>query len=219
LTNIVVKEPAICLYGPGTAYQNKGTRRVAGSQVDLLGRIETDKGTWVQIESSPPSTDTSDPCWLDAAHLTITGEQLKSVPPVDPLTYILPYNDYSLYRRLAEPAVQGVVRTSSGDRATVSWEYFDVGDGEVQHPLNVARYIVEAWVCRNGQIVFSPKGYWLDPAQPAQTGDIVGLSIEDQPGCTQPSHARLYLQWVNGFVGPVEIQNWPQSTTVLTPAP
>jgi hypothetical protein len=221
LNKIVVNDLAACFYGPGTVYLNKGTRRIAGNEVDLLGRIETDKGVWVHTRFSLPRTDASDPCWMNAKFLDITEEQLMSVPPIDPADpneYKLPIDYFSRNRRLNDPVVTGVDRT--GDIVTVRWGFFDVGEGEYESETS-PRYLIEAWACRNGQIVFSPSG-WGPYGADVTDGVIVSASIQDELECTEPSHARLYLAWVHGYAGPVEITPWPQNGIVLsspTPTP
>ena len=213
LTDIVVNDVAACFHGPGNVYLNKGTRRIAGNTVDLLGRIETDKGTWVHNRFSLPRTDASDPCWMNARFLDITPDQLMSVKPIDPANpdeYSLPIDYFSRNRFLDDPLVTGVGR--AGDNVSVRWEFFDVGEGEFESETSY-RYLIEAWVCRGEEIVFSPSGW--GPYGPNVTdGMIVSADIRDEPGCTEPSRARLYLAWVHGYAGPVEIQ-WPQSETVL----
>lgn len=221
--NIVVNqladaEFAGCFHGPGTLYLNKGTGRIPGNEVDLLGRIETDKGIWVYNKFSLPRTDASDPCWINAKFLDITEEQLMSVPPIDPANpdeYRLPTNDRnSAYGVLQDPVVTGAVRT--GDTVTVSWQYFDVGEGEYpNHNEDFYRYLIEAWLCKAGQVVFTPSGW--GPYN-ATDGMIVSANLQDEAGCTEPSHGRLYLAWAHGYIGPVEIRPWPQNEPVLPSA-
>jgi hypothetical protein len=221
-SKIVVNDlaPAPCFYGPSNVYLNKGTRRIAGNEVDLLGRIETDKGIWVHNRFSPPRTDASDPCWMDSKYLDITEEQLMSVPPVDPSNpneYKLPI-DYFSTTILKDPVVTGVNRT--GDTVTVSWEFFDVGEGQYpNHNENFYRYLIEAWLCKDGKIVFSPSGW--GPYGPEVTDGVwVTAQLQDESACTEPSHARIYLAWAHGYAGPAEIEPWFQSETGLpTPTP
>lgn len=208
LSKIVVKDIASCFYGPGTVYLNKGTRRIVGNTVDVLGRIETDKGVWVNTRFSLPRTDPADPCWMDAKYLEITPEQLMSVNPIDPANpdeYSLPIDYFSRNTRLQDPPLKGVTRAD--DQVNISWEYFDVGKGEYESE-NSYRYLIEAWVCRDGKIVFSPSG-WGPYGPDVVTGVTVSASIQDESGCPEPSHARLYLAWVHGYAGPVEIRPWP----------
>ena len=209
LNEIIVNDVAACFYGPGTVYLNKGTRRIADNKVDLLGRIETDNGIWVNTKFSLPRTDESDPCWMNAKYLDITEAQLMSVQPIDPNNpneYKLPIDHQSI-TYLDDPEVTGVGR--SGATVTVQWKYFDVGAGQYpNHDENFYRYLIEAWLCKGGEIVFTPMG-WKPFSSDIKNGDIVSANLQDEPGCTEASHARLYLAWAHGYVGPVEITPWP----------
>jgi hypothetical protein len=216
LSKVVVNDVAACFYGPGNVYQNKGTRRIAGNTVDLLGRIETDKGMWVNTKFSLPRTDASDPCWMNAEYLDITREQLMSVKPIDPANpdeYKLPIDYFSGNRRLDDPHITGVTR--AGDVVTVSWEYFDVGKGDYPNDSETFyRYLIEAWLCRSGKIVFSPSG-WGPFGPNVVNGTSISANIQDEPECTEASHGRLYLAWKHGYVGPVEIRPWPHNGVIL----
>jgi hypothetical protein len=221
LVGIVVNDSAACFYGPGTMYLSKGTGRMAGNTVDLLGRIETDKGIWVNNQFSLPRTDESDPCWMNAKYLDITPEQLMSVPPVDPNDpeqYNLPGDRISRGRTLEDPVVTSV--TDTGSAVNINWEYFEVGPGEYPNHLeSFYRYLIEAWVCRDGEIVFTPSGWGPYPPE-VTDGMTVSAQIKDEPGCTEPSHARLYLAWAHGYVGPTEIKPWRQiGAAPSTPTP
>jgi hypothetical protein len=147
---------------------------------------------------------------MDARFLDITEGQLMSAPPIDPANpneYKLPTNDRnSAYGLLQDPIVTGAIRT--GDRVRVSWRFYDVGEGEYpNHNENSYRYLIEAWLCKEGEIVFTPSGWgpWPD----AIDGGIVSADLQDEPGCAEPSHARLYLAWAHGYIGPTEIRPWP----------
>jgi hypothetical protein len=148
---------------------------------------------------------------MDAKYLDITEEQLLGVPPIDPANpeeYKLPTGDrLSAGRVLQDPVVTGVSRT--GDMVKVSWEFFEVGEGEYpNHNERFYRYLIEAWLCKAGEVVFTPSGW--GPYDPSVTdGMTVSANLQDEAGCTEPSHARLYLAWAHGYVGPVEIGPWP----------
>ena len=210
LVNDLAKDVhAPCFYGPSNVYLNKGTARIPGNPVDVLGRIETDKGIWVNTKFSLPRTDASDPCWMDAKYLDITPEQLMSVKPIDPANpneYKLPI-DYLSTTKLTDPVLTDVTRT--GDIVTVSWQFFDVGKGQYpNHNEAFYRYLIEAWLCKAGKIVFTPSGW--GPYGPGVTdGMTVFAKLQDEPGCTEPSHGRLYLAWAHGYAGPTEIRPWP----------
>jgi hypothetical protein len=42
------------------------------------------------------------------------------------------------------------------------------------------------------------------------------LRVIDEAGCAQPSHGRIFLVEVHGYVGPVEIP-WPPKAATPTP--
>ncbi|HET9908969.1 MAG TPA: hypothetical protein VFQ23_20130 [Anaerolineales bacterium] len=224
LGKVVVNDVAACFHGPSNIYLNKGTRRIAGNTVDLLGRIETDRGIWVHNRFSLPRTDAGDPCWMDARFLDITPEQLMSVKPIDPMNpdeYQLPTNDRnSTLGYIQDPVVTDVLRR--GDIVRVGWQFYDVGEGDYpNHNENFYRYLIEAWLCRAGKIVFTPSG-WGPYSPEVINGVTVFADLRDEPGCSEPSHARLYLAWAHGYIGPVEIRTWPQHTTIVptsTPTP
>ncbi len=81
---------------------------------------------------------------------------------------------------------------------TISWYGIDLkpGDDSEQFP-----YLVEAWVCTDGQIIFTPVGSY----------ETV-VAIADEAGCSEPSHARLYAVEKHGYSQPVEI-SWPAPPT------
>jgi hypothetical protein len=224
VNDLAAEQSAACFHGPSNIYLSKGTGRIAGNEVDLLGRLESNKGLWVLNQFSPPRSDAGDPCWMDSKYLDITEEQLMSVPPIDPANpdeYKLPLNDRnSAYGILQDPVVAGVSRT--GDIVTVSWDFYDVGEGEYpNHNPDFYRYMIEAWLCKDGEIVFTPSG-WGPFGQDVLNGMTVSAQLQDEAGCAEPSHARLYLAWAHGYIGPVEIRPWPQNGPVLptaTPTP
>jgi hypothetical protein len=211
VNDLASAQSAPCFYGPGNMYLSKGTGRITTNTVDLLGRIETNTGIWVLNRFSLPRTDASDPCWMHSRYLDVTEEQLLSVPPIDPANpdeYQLPTGDRnSAWGILQDPVITEVVR--NGDQVRITWEYYDVGVGEYpNHDENFYRYLLEAWLCRDGEIVFTPSGW--GPYDPSITSGMkVWATVQDEAGCSQPSRARLYLAWAHGYVGPTEATPWP----------
>jgi GTPase SAR1 family protein len=213
LSKVVVNDVAACFHGPGNVYLNKGTRRIAGNTVDLLGRIETDKGIWVYTRFSLPRTDASDPCWMDAKYLDITQAELMSVAPFDPTDphKYLPLGAYYPDHPASWPIIQSVLRRGA-NTVIVSWSFYDVPEADRENARS-ARYLIEAWVCKAGKIVFQPIGVFFPTEGPYNP--TASINITDEAGCSEPSHARLYLSWIDAYAGPVEIEPWPQSETVL----
>ncbi len=171
---------AVCHYGPGQPYLYKyGV--IEGNRLEIIRRVEP--GTYVEVRA----IGGDNPCWLNPQWMDITGD-LASVQPVRPEDVKLPFSPY-----YPNP-VAGVSATREGEQVSVFWTPYvlKAGDDSEQYP-----YLIEAWVCRAGQIVFEPKGYW-------QTAAV----IEDQAGCSEPSHARLYAVEKHGYTPWIEIP-WP----------
>ena len=95
------------------------------------------------------------------------------------------------------PAPQNVKVERLGDKVTISWDFFDLPGGERESP-NSPRYVLEAWLCLDKQIRFTPIPVYDFPA----------VVVTDQAGCAEPSRGRIFLSEVHGYIGPVEI-DWP----------
>ena len=169
---------ANCRYGPGAPYLYK-YGLVPGSNLEVIGR--NDRGTWILIQA----IGGNNPCWVKASLMDIRGEVMTVAP-----TYLpLPQSPY-----YGPPT--GVHAKREGDQVIVSWFYmqFRAGDDTASPP-----YLVEAWTCIDGEIVFTPIGSYLNL-----------VNIPDEPGCDEPSHARLFGVEKHGYTRWVEIP-WPQA--------
>lgn len=178
----LVQVQANCRYGPGAAYLYEWGL-YPGDRVDILGR--NDLGTWAYVHP----WYYVDKCWVNTAVLEVTGD-VFSVPPY---YGILPLSD--LYR-----PPSGVTAARKGDLVTIQWNavWMTVDD--------YRGYLIEAWVCRDRQIVFTPV---------AIDGTVV--SITDEAGCVQPSNGRLYTAEKHGYTAWIRIP-WP-AYTAETPTP
>ena len=171
-----VLELANCRYGPGAAYLYKYAL-IEGSNLEVIGR--NDLGTWILIQA----IGGHNPCWVKASLLKLNGDVMSVAP-----TYILlPQSPY--YGPLT-----GVSAVREGDVVILSWNplYLRAGDDSLQFP-----YLVEAWLCKNGELVFTPIGSYQTIA-----------NVTDDPGCSQPSHARVYGVEKHGYTRPVDF-SWP----------
>ncbi|HEY9089634.1 MAG TPA: hypothetical protein VIO36_15795 [Anaerolineaceae bacterium] len=180
LRGTVMVGQAVCHYGPGQPYLYKyGV--IQGNRLEILRRVEP--GAYVEVRA----IGGDNPCWLNPEYLDITGD-LQSVQPVAPEDVKIPFSPY-----YPNP-VAGVSATRSGSQVSIAWTPYvlKAGDDSEQYP-----YLIEAWVCREGEIEFEPKGFWQPFGQ-----------IEDQPGCAEPSHARLYAVDKHGYTPWIEIP-WP----------
>ena len=172
-----VLEQANCRYGPGAAYLYK-YGLYPGNNLEIIGRNET--GTWIVIQA----IGGTNPCWVKASLLDIKGAVMGLAPASLPL----PMSPY--YGPLT-----GANAQRSGNDVTISWHplVLRAGDDLLQYP-----YLVEAWLCQAGQIIFTPLGSWVPI-----------LTVQDEAGCSEPSHARVYGVEKHGYTNWVEIP-WPQ---------
>lgn len=172
----VVVDQANCRYGAGYPYLYKyGVYR--DSVLEIIGRNEA--GSWVLIRG----VGGTNACWVKASLLEIRGD-VMTVAPTDT---VLPPSPY--YGPLT-----GVTARRDGEFVTVSWNPLDLraGDDSEQTP-----YVVEAWVCQAGKLVFMPVG-----------SSYPMVEIQDEWGCSEPSHARVTAAEKHGYTAYVEVA-WP----------
>jgi hypothetical protein len=168
-----------CRYGPGAEYLYLYALR-AGANIKLIGR--TDANSWVWV-------DGTNKCWVNSKFLDIAGDW-KSLPVVYPGIAKLPITPYY-------PAPTWANATRKGDNIVINWEAVPISPGKYEDE-NMHQYIVEVWRCENGQLSFETLGT-----------NLPYITIpDDEAGCSQPSHATVWLQEKHGFAGPVEVP-WP----------
>jgi len=175
-TQVLVR--ANCRYGPGAPYLYK-YGLVVGSNMEVIGR--NDLGTWILIRA----IGGNNPCWVKASLMDVKGDVMSVAP-----TYIpLPQSPY-----YGPPT--GVWAIREGEDVTVSWNAIQLraGDETAQTP-----YLIEAWVCLDGQLIFTPIG----PYEPVYT-------LRDEAGCAEPSNGRVFYVEKHGYTRWVEIP-WPQA--------
>ncbi len=181
LRGTVNVEKLSCRYGPGPMYLYL-YGLVQGAVQEVIGR--TDTGAWVLTRAKGSRTV----CWVNAKYLTFNGDVMM-LDVVYPDGYTLPVSPY-----YSPP--YNVRATRSGSTVTITWNAEPLRPGDEEHP-NSPLFVVETWVCRDGQVVFTPIAAY-------QT--IV--TVTDEPGCAQPSHGRVFLAEKHGYAGPTEIP-WP----------
>ena len=175
-----------CRYGPGAPYLYK-YGLVAGSNLEVIGR--TDQGTWILVRA----IGGNNPCWVKASLMDVKGD----VMDVEPTYMPLPPSPY-----YGPPS--GVSAQREGNDVHISWNPINLRAGDDQA---AASYVVEAWICQAGQLIFTPVGSYYPSAM-----------VVDEPGCSQPSHARLLGAEKHGYTRAVEIP-WPQATRAGTSVP
>lgn len=90
--------------------------------------------------------------------------------------------------------------TRRGNEVEVEWNDVPLRAGDEENE-RMQHYIVEVWRCESGQIIF----------EPLATNDLAVI-FNDEPGCNQPSHGRVFVQEKHGYAGPSEIP-WPPHET------
>jgi len=119
--------------------------------------------------------------WMD-----VRGD-INALEPIDPEDVELPWSPYY-------SALTNVSAVRNGTQVTISWNLLNLraGDDSLQEP-----YLVEAWVCQEGEIRFIPIGSYTYLA-----------NVIDEPGCEEPSHARVYGVEKHGYT-PYVVVPWP----------
>ena len=169
-----------CRYGPGPEYLYLYALRKTAN-ITLIGRTDGDNWHWVYVQGK-------NKCWLNASYIEIQGNW-QDLPIVYPGIAKLPVSPY-----YQSTAVLSAVR--NGNEVSVSWLDIPLRPGD-EEDESMLHYIIEAWHCVGGQLIF----------EPLATNDVT-ITIVDEPGCSQPSHGRIFVQEKHGFAGPAEIP-WP----------
>ena len=184
----VTADQLSCRFGPGVMYLFKYSV-FKDTVLEIIGRMEL--SSWILIQA----VGGNNPCWVNGEYIEVRGE-ISAVAPVDPHQVLAwsPYYD----------ALTGVSAERNGEVVTVFWNQLILRDGDSSEQVP---YVVEAWVCRDGEIVFAPVGAYSLAAE-----------VIDEPGCDQPSYARVmgaekhgYTQW--------RVVEWPQANMLPSPTP
>jgi len=187
LTGRVVVDRLNCRYGFGPYIGLMGLIR--NNPVNVVGRDVNSEWLYVNFESN---TGGVTKCWVEAKSINLSGDiaSLENYYPSE--KYEIPYwPDY------LPPAN---IRTSRTDNfVNIIWDdpnLLALGDRE---NARSPRFILEAWVCRDGVLEFIVQG----------TLENTSLIIEDQPGCTEPSSGLLYSAGKHGYSDPANLL-WPK---------
>ena len=169
-----------CRYGPGPEYLYLYALR-GGANIKLIGRTDGDNWHWAWV-------DGRNKCWVNTNYLVIQGDW-RQLPIVYPGIARLPVSPYY-------PPTTVTSARRSGNAVTIDWREIPLRAGDEEDD-SMLHYIVEAWHCRGGVLLF----------EPFATNDT-DITIRDEPGCAQPSHARVFVQEKHGFSGPSAVP-WP----------
>jgi hypothetical protein len=196
--------PIACNYGPGDIYLYQEAMNPR-YQMDVLGRAlihyRGREQTWLYTQADGFNRK----CFVNAADMQLQGGGLEDLKTVYPGEVKLPPS--SLW-----PEPQNVKAGRQGEQVTISWDFYDLSGGERERTdENKPRYLLELWLCRDGELQFTPTGSW-DLSVPRST-----IQVADEAGCAEPSHGVIYLAEKHGYDGPVEIP-WP-AYPASTPTP
>ena len=178
LKAIVTADLLSCRYGPGSEYLFLYGLR-KGANIKLIGRTEGNH--WVYV-------DGKNKCWVNEEYIDIAGNK-NSLPVVYPGIAKLPISPY-----YPPTTVLKVLRYKNV--VTIKWLDIPLRAGDEEDEF-MQHYIIEVWRCEGGNIIFDPLA----------TNDL-SITFMDEPGCSEPSHGRIFVQEKHGFAGPVEIP-WP----------
>jgi hypothetical protein len=127
-------------------------------------------GTWIIVQA----IGGKNPCWIKASLMDIHGDVMILAPASMPL----PQSPYY-------GPVTGIASVRNGNTVIISWNPISLraGDDSLQYP-----YLIEAWLCHDGMLTFNAIGSW----------ETI-VTVTDEPGCSNPSHARVYGVEKHGY--------------------
>lgn len=181
LIGTVNVEKLACRYGPGWPYLYF-TGLLKGNRLEVIGRL--DDANWIFVQAIGGNK----PCWIKAEYMDVQGD-VMSVEPVYPEKAKLPVSPYY-------PPTTVLSATREGNTVKVSWLDIPLRAGD-EEDERMNHYIIEVWHCEGGQIRFEPLAT-----------NSLEVSFMDEPGCTETSRGRVFVQEKHGFAGPTEIP-WP----------
>lgn len=178
---VIAEKFLSCRYGPGPEYLYLYALN-RGANIELIGR--TDGNNWVMVRGN-------NLCWVNTKFLEIDGDP-KTLKVMYPDGYKIPVSPY-----YAPPAVLSAVRDPNNpDIISVQWTDITLRAGD-EEDESMFIYIIEVWRCEGGAIIFDPLA-----------SNYPEIAFVDEPGCSIPSHGRVYFQEKHGYAGPAEIP-WP----------
>lgn len=212
MATVVVPEYLACRYGPGDAYLFDGLVTLKnGAPVQVQGWTDTASGPWALITYAPPfTTQQLKPCWASPRYLKMDGN-LLALPRMDP-DIVLPYFTDPRYVPSRFPPPSGVAGSRTGNLVTITWtgvdlDWIDATHNDRESP-NSPIFLIETWTCQSGQMVFTAQG-WTTPYDPGQPTVSGAVQVQDDSGCSEPSHGRVFLAHKDGYVGPSDVIPWP----------
>jgi len=199
---------ASCKFGPGSAYLYKyGLPKTIWMEV--IGRTpanpNTDPKNILLLVQAVHGT-APNPCWVKAEFVRFNdGGDITTHPEIPLVSYtFLPLS--TLYR-----APQGASAVREGTKVTIYWAAVWMTEDDYRG------YLVEAWVCKDGQLTFTPLE-WFPPLK--DNVGLIGIYVIDEPGCLETSSARVYAVEKHGYTN-FRVVPWPpfEPTPTVTTTP
>jgi hypothetical protein len=191
---VTIRVHTQCLYGPDPVYLNR-YELLADSPQAVVGRNADT--TWLVVKGS----DHKDPCWVRAEIVKVNSGTLEAMPVTQP--------DLSPYSNLY-PAPPAVSANRVGSDVTIFWLPVPMSEADYHG------YLIEAWVCKAGKQVFVPKSYSTSFDKNDQ---MLAIKVTDEPGCLEPSSARIYTANKLGYSPWKQVPLWPPAAPAQTPTP
>jgi hypothetical protein len=179
-----------CRYGPGDPYLYM-FEPISGNRIRVDGKAEIQQDDTSELWLFGLLQGYESRCWVNAKYVKLDGDvaSLESYYP-DERAPLISFE----HPRFPPPA--DVSASRDGDRVYIAWVGYTLAPGD-RESENSPVYLIEAWTCQGGRIVFSPIGAYQEFE-----------SVRDESGCSEPSHGRVYVAHKDGYIGPVEIP-WP----------
>ncbi len=183
-----------CFFGPDREYLFK-YGLAATVWMRVIGR--TEDGTWLFIKAG------DDPdwngCWIETEKVKFLQGAVSDVPVY---WMSLPHSPYYYPPR-------SYIATRDGNVVTIAFETIWMTEDDYRG------YFIEAWVCQGGKQVFEVRGVPAPLPMPPLRENIGAKSATfiDEPGCSQPSSARLYAVEKHGYTN-YQIITWPAHEAV-----
>jgi hypothetical protein len=185
---VTLLEHADCLYGPASFYLYRYSVPAAG-QMEAVGR--SGDGSWLYVQA----IQGANPCWVPAAQVRFESGDAESLPVA------LPTLPHSTQYNAPDPTAR-----RRGNEVTISWKAIGMGLDDYRG------YLIQAWVCRGGTLVFLPINY--APPLISNAGTL-SVTVTDEAGCSSPSSGYIYSAERRGYSARARIP-WPPSPPTAT---
>jgi len=173
--------------------------------MEVIGRMPANPNTdpkdvWLWVQG----VHGWNPCWVKSEFVRFNdGGDLTTHPEIPIVSY-----STQPYSTLYLPPL-GIDAQRYGTRVEIYWSgvWMTLDDYE--------GYVVEAWLCKDGQLTFTPIKWKLPIEKNVEMG-LLSMVVEDEPGCLEPSSARIYVSEKHGFTG-YKVIPWPPYEPTPTP--